>query len=303
MTSASPEAVSVAALTVLYHNSPSAIERTVRSFDNATRVGIEEGACSRFVLALGDASPEPLLSDEDVTRLQDTAEHLEVVYEFFDENTGTSKGQNRLSRGTESDVVLLCNPDVVPDARAPWRMTSVLEDGRVGLVEAKQLPVEHPKDYDIETGFTSWGSGAFSMVPRRVFEEVDGFDEDTFFLYCDDVDLSWRIREAGYDIVIQPAAVVFHDKELTQDAGWVPTAAERYYSAEAALLLAHKWSRDDIVEQVMAQFAASADEHHRRAAEEFTRRRDAGTLAPQRDPEHRVGSFVNGNYARHRYAL
>ena len=215
MTTATSEAVSVAALTVLFHNAPEAVERTVRGFDNAVRVGLEDGACSRVVLAFGDASPEPLLSAADVERLRSVAQHLEVTYEFFGENTGTSRGQNRLSRLTESDVVVLCNPDVVPDARALWRMTAVLADERVGLVEAKQLPVEHPKDYDVETGFTSWGSGAFSMVPRRIFEAVGGFDEETFFLYCDDVDLSWRIREAGYDIVIQPAAVVFHDKEVS----------------------------------------------------------------------------------------
>jgi len=298
-----PGAVSIAALTVLFHNAPDAIVRTVRSFDNAVRVGIEDGVCSHFVLAFGDASPEPLLTDDEIEHLQSIAPHLDVVYEYFAENTGTSKGQNRLSRLTQSDFVLLCNPDVVPDARAPWRMAAVFDDPQVGLVEAKQLPVEHPKDYDPETGFTSWGSGAFSMVRRSIFEEVGGFDEDTFFLYCDDVDLSWRIREAGYDVCIQPAAVVFHDKELSGSGGWVPTEAERYYSAEAALLLAHKWSRDDIVHGILAAFAVSEEAHHHRAADEFERRRDAGELVVRRDPNHSVGRFIDGNYARHRYAL
>ena len=125
------------------------------------------------------------------------------------------------------------------------------------MVEAKQLPVEHPKDYHPVTGLTSWGSGAFSLVRRRVFELVGGFDEQTFFLYCDDVDLSWRIREAGYDVVHQPSAVVFHDKALTTSARWAPTEAERHFSAQASLLLAHKWSRDDVVEQLTAEFERS----------------------------------------------
>ena len=83
----------------------------------------------------------------------------------------------------------------------------------------------------------------------------------------------------------------------------MPTDAERYYSAEAALLLAHKWSRDDIVADLLAGFATSQDENHHRAAAEFARRRDAGTLVDRHDPEHLVGTFVDGNYAHHRYAL
>jgi GT2 family glycosyltransferase len=192
---------------------------------------------------------------------------------------------------------------VLPDARALCRLLEVLSDPAVGLAEAKQLPVEHPRDYDTSTGETSWGSGAFSLVRRAAFDAVGGFDEDTFFLYCDDVDLSWRLREAGHRVVAQPAAVVFHDKELSARGGWVPTEAERYFSAEAALLLAHKWSRDDVLEDTLTLLDASPDEVHRRATTEFRRRRDAGTLAPRRDAAHAVGQFVAGNYAPHRFAL
>ncbi|MDP9230682.1 MAG: glycosyltransferase [Bacteroidota bacterium] len=40
-------------------------------------------------------------------------------------------------------------------------------------------------------------AGAFIMVKREVFEEVGHFDE-TFFMYGEDVDLSYRIQKAGY---------------------------------------------------------------------------------------------------------
>ena len=91
---------------------------------------------------------------------------------FFDENTGTSRGQNRLCRSTSSDHVLLCDPDVVPEGRALQRLLETLGDPAIGLAEAKQQPVEHPKDYDPATGKTSWGSGAFSLVRREAFEGV-----------------------------------------------------------------------------------------------------------------------------------
>jgi len=299
----SAEPGTLACLTVLYHNEPASIVAMLEAFDHAARIGQESRSASDVTVALGDASPLPVFDDQMLKDVQERLTHISVQYTWFNENTGTSRGQNRLARETESDLVLLYNPDVLPDARALWRMMAILDDPNIGLVEAKQLPVEHPKDYAEGTGLVSWGSGAFSMVPRRVFEEVGGFDEDTFFLYCDDVDLSWRIREKGYEIVHQPAAVVFHDKSLTPSGGWVPTTAERYYSAEAALLLAHKWSRDDIVDKLTEAFAEAEDEERQRALAEFERRRDAGTLAPRRDPENRVGVFVRGNYAPHRYSL
>lgn len=298
------EPVSIAALTVLYGNSWSALRRSVVAFDNSVRVGQEAGLCAGFTLALGDASPSALLGPEQLDQLRDLAPHIdEIRYVFFDENTGTSRGQNRLSRGTQSDLVLLCNPDVIPDSRAIWRLAALLDDPRIGIVEAKQLPLEHPRDYAPGTGLTSWCSGAFSMLRRSVFEEVEGFDEQTFFLYCDDVDLSWRVREAGYDTVIQPAAVVFHGKSLSGDGEWIPTEAERYYSAEAALLVAHKWSRNDIVDRLLDTFESGEDPHHLRAAAEFRRRQTEGELVSQRDADHSIGTFVDGQYATHRYAL
>ena len=40
-------------------------------------------------------------------------------------------------------------------------------------------------------------SGAFMMVSKKVLDKLGGFDE-TFFMYAEDIDLSYRIRKAGY---------------------------------------------------------------------------------------------------------
>jgi len=40
-------------------------------------------------------------------------------------------------------------------------------------------------------------SGAFMMVKKEVLEKTSGFDEQ-FFMYGEDIDLSYRIRQAGY---------------------------------------------------------------------------------------------------------
>jgi GT2 family glycosyltransferase len=295
---------SVAFQSVLYQASLSSLERAVEALDNSARIGKRDLACSRFEVILGDASPKPVLDDATLSRWRATYVNLDVLeYVFFDENTGTSRGHNALAHRSETEFVVLANPDVVVDALAIWRMVAVFSDSTVGMVEAKQLPVEHPKDYDLGTGRTSWASGAFSMIRRELFRELDGYDADSFFMYCDDVDLSWRVRETGRTIVFHPSAVVFHDKRLTVDGAWQPTAAEHYYSAQAALLLRHKWSREDLVDKVLKVYDKSELDEHRDAAEEFRRRREAGELVAQHDPDHVVGEFVEYQYAEHRYAL
>jgi hypothetical protein len=297
-------AVSVAIQSILFHTSLPAVERTLAMFDHSARIGKAEGSCARIEVLLGDASDAPLLDEAALNGLRDRFGSLDrLEYLFFDDNVGTAKGHNALARLSDSEFLVTSNPDIVPDARALWRMAAAFTDPTVGLVEAKQLPVEHPKEYDEHTGRTSWAATAFAMTRRSLFDTVGGFDEQTFFMYCDDVDYSWLVREAGLFVVFLPNAVVFHDKELSVEGRWVPTGAERFYSAQAALLLAHKWSRDDLVDDILAQFDASPVDDEQRAAQEFRRRRDEGRLVPQRDPGGDVGTFVGGAYAEHRYAL
>jgi GT2 family glycosyltransferase len=52
--------------------------------------------------------------------------------------------------------------------------------------------------------------GAAMMVDRSLFLEHGGFDE-TFFCYCEDADLGYRLRLAGEPVVLAPEAVVLHE--------------------------------------------------------------------------------------------
>jgi len=64
------------------------------------------------------------------------------------------------------------------------------------------LPAEHGSD-------TDWLSGAFIMFRRTAFESVNGFDEE-YFMYFEDVDLSWRLASAGWKRTYEPRAIVTH---------------------------------------------------------------------------------------------
>ena len=243
-------------------------------------------------LVYGDCSPEPVFEGDDLRQISSSVLAVSrVEHRFFGENLGFRRGHNRLLEDTIEDLVLIMNPDVM---LAPDTLLELLRPFRhdtTGLVEARQLPVEHPKDYDPVTGETGWATTACALVPRKMFQEHGGFDADSFFLYCDDVDFSWRLRLAGQRVILQPSAVVFHDKRLTDDGKWNPSSAERYYSAEAALFLTYKYSRDDLVESLLETFSRSEVEISEARGPHLYREACRGRVPPQLDPEHRVSEF------------
>jgi len=62
-------------------------------------------------------------------------------------------------------------------------------------------------------------SGACLWVSRAILEEIGSFDEQ-FFLYAEDIDLSFRIEQAGYTNYYFPSATIVHFKgESTRKDG------------------------------------------------------------------------------------
>jgi N-acetylglucosaminyl-diphospho-decaprenol L-rhamnosyltransferase len=54
-------------------------------------------------------------------------------------------------------------------------------------------------------------SGAFMLIRKTVLDEVGGFDE-RFFMYAEDIDLSYRISQAGYVNYYFPGTTIIHFK-------------------------------------------------------------------------------------------
>ncbi len=54
-------------------------------------------------------------------------------------------------------------------------------------------------------------SGAFMLMRKEVLDKVGSFDEQ-FFMYGEDIDLSYRISEAGYKIYYYPGTTIIHYK-------------------------------------------------------------------------------------------
>lgn len=290
--------------TVVYRADPAGVVRAMRHLARAVHLARARDVVSDVEVVIGDGSPTPVFGPSELKALHDAAgTEMSVRVEVFGQNLGTARGHNTLFASCKQAFVLVMNPDVLlaPDCLIELFRPFKLQ--YAGLVEARQMPIEHPKDYDKSTGDTSWASTACALIPSVLMRQLNGFDADSFFLYCDDVDFSWRVRLAGRKVVFQPSAVVFHDKRLGNAAEWESSEAERYFSAEAALFLAHKYSRPDLVKRILQDFKASDEPHFGKAAKSFLTRKKKGTLCQPIDQDHRVAEFVQGEYANHRFKL
>jgi len=62
-----------------------------------------------------------------------------------------------------------------------------------------------------ETAAVEILSGAFMVLRREAIEKVGGFDE-IFFMYGEDIDLSWRIHQSGFVNYYEPNISIVHFK-------------------------------------------------------------------------------------------
>lgn len=62
----------------------------------------------------------------------------------------------------------------------------------------------HDREADVD-----WLSGSALLVRREAFEKVGGWDGD-YFMYCEDVDLCYKLKEAGWRRVYVPLATITH---------------------------------------------------------------------------------------------
>lgn len=190
---------------VLYKNSRAEVERLMRSIvRNSRSFGGE------IEVAFWDNSPASL----DLEYVAEVIGDLTFTIHRCPANDGFSGGHNalmtRFFRESCTHYIGL-NPDgwLLENAQseALWFSTSL---GDKALIELKTEPLCHPKWYHPETGETDWVSGAAFVMPRAIFDSVGGFDPD-FPMYCEDVDLSFRARLAGFDLRVSISALFYHD--------------------------------------------------------------------------------------------
>ena len=170
-------------------------------------------------------------------------------------NLGFAGGCNAGVKASRAPLVMLLNPDCEvqpgcldalracaaerPDWGA-WQALVALPGGEVvntagnvvhylgfGWAGGLDRPVASIVPEPAEVGFAS---GAAMIVRREAWEAAGGFDE-RYFMYGEDLDLSLRLRLAGWGLGVVPAARVEHDYTFTKgDYKWYFLERNRWWT-------------------------------------------------------------------------
>lgn len=81
-----------------------------------------------------------------------------------------------------------------------------------------------------------WAVGAFLIVRREAWAATGGFDEE-LWMYAEDLDLGWRLREAGWQTRYEPSALVHHEGAASTSQAWGDDRALRWHRSTYAWLI------------------------------------------------------------------
>lgn len=84
-----------------------------------------------------------------------------------------------------------------------------------------------PEDQEIEVEVMS---GAFMLVKKEAVERVGLLDE-RFFMYGEDVDWCYRLKQAGYRLVYDPQTQVIHHKSASSGGRRHPKIVFEFHRA------------------------------------------------------------------------
>lgn len=172
-------------------------------------------------------------------------ENITIENYIFNKNKvrGFAEAHNDLFKLIKpTDYFLILNPDCIvsPNAFDLLVKRFLLNPKKTGIVEGRQWPAEHPKEFDPLTLRTPWASGAFCLINAEFYASIGGMDEN-YFLYNEDVDLSWMSWLNNLDVLYERNAVVTHftNSSFFHDDNCINN--ERYYSTRNFIAIAKKF--------------------------------------------------------------
>lgn len=184
------------------------------------------------------------------------------------DNVGFARAANQALKQARGRYLLLLNPDAIVEPGTLDRMVRymderpdvgcatarlVLPDGRLDLACRRSFPTPKRAFYRLtllsrlfprsrrfaqynltyldESQETEIDSpcGAFMMVPARVLDEVGLLDEN-YFMYGEDLDWAFRIKEAGWRVMYTPITTVLHTKRASSSQSR-PRTIRAFYDA------------------------------------------------------------------------
>lgn len=195
-------------------------------------------------LEAGSIAPDQLLLIDNASRDASVACGAAAGFEVrrLDENIGFGAACNVGWQAASTEYVLFCNPDVVPANDAVERLVEALASSSTAAIagassrhpgearrfsrlssnvwqfwppwvkrRTRRLGPTVPIDMLAPHTLVDFVEGAFILCRVDALRAVGGFDEQ-FFLYSEEEDLARRLRSAGWDSLLVPAAVVAHGR-------------------------------------------------------------------------------------------
>ena len=129
-------------------------------------------------------------------------------------------------KAATGDIVFLLNQDVTPDSRLISKTLPYFTDPKMFAVSFNERQNSWA-DAKFSAGFlhysngqptktphrSFWASGGSSAIRKSLWDNLGGFDPVFSPGYYEDLDLGWRARKSGYDILWAPDAIVDHVRE------------------------------------------------------------------------------------------
>ncbi|MFZ7131935.1 MAG: glycosyltransferase family 2 protein [Eubacteriales bacterium] len=211
-------------------------------------------------------------SDNSIEEIKSIDIPLEIIRNKT--NKGFGAACNQGATKSDSDYILFLNPDTIlynESLVRPLEFLSKKENSSIGVCGIKLVNENHvvqrscctfptvnhfinrstglnhisPRNFP--TYFmTYWDHdenkevdhviGAFYLIRNEVFKKVDGFDE-RFFVYLEDLDLSYRIKNLGYKIMYLSDVEAFHKGGGTSEQ---VKALRLFYSLRSRIRYAFK---------------------------------------------------------------
>lgn len=136
--------------------------------------------------------------------------YAEIVFESG-KNIGFGQGHNSNLLKAKSNFFLVTNVDLEFESNTLVTLveTALADREQVAQWECRQKPYEHPKHYSPVTGDTLWCSSACTLFRTSALRKVGGY-EHRLFMYGEDVEISYRLRDHGYRLRYIPKATVWH---------------------------------------------------------------------------------------------
>lgn len=106
-------------------------------------------------------------------------------------------------------------------------------------------------------------TGAAMFVKRAVFEKTGLFDEK-YFLYLEDMDFCVRAKKAGFKIIFEPAAIVWHKNASSSGGSGSPL--QDYFITRNRLLFAAKYAKLKTKLAVLRQILGQINQKTKRMA-------------------------------------